>query len=27
MYIAAMGVIETVALLAMVFGMGGIPSA
>jgi V/A-type H+-transporting ATPase subunit K len=26
MYIAAMGVIETVALLAMVFGMGGIPS-
>lgn len=25
MYIAAMGVIETVALLAMVFGMGGIP--
>lgn len=27
MYIAAMGIIETVALLAMVFGMGGIPSA
>ncbi|MCU4176084.1 hypothetical protein [Carboxylicivirga sp. N1Y90] len=27
MYIAAMGVIETVALLAMVFGMGGIPGA
>ncbi|MCU4154730.1 hypothetical protein J1N10_02005 [Carboxylicivirga sp. A043] len=27
MYIAAMGVIETVALLAMVFGMGGIPAA
>ncbi|MBR8537412.1 hypothetical protein KDU71_17725 [Carboxylicivirga sediminis] len=27
MYIAAMGVIETVALLAMVFGMGAIPSA
>jgi len=26
MYIAAMGIIETVALLAMVFGMGGIPS-
>ena len=25
MYIAAMGIIETVALLAMVFGMGGIP--
>jgi V/A-type H+-transporting ATPase subunit K len=27
MYIAAMGIIETVALLAMVFGMGGIPTA
>ncbi len=27
MYIAAMGIIETVALLAMVFGMGGIPGA
>lgn len=27
MYIAAMGVIETVALLAMVFGMGAIPGA
>lgn len=27
MYIAAMGVIETVALLAMVFGMGAIPAA
>lgn len=27
MYIAAMGIVETVALLAMVFGMGGIPSA
>lgn len=26
MYIAAMGIIETVALLAMVFGMGGIPA-
>ncbi|MRT92966.1 V-type ATP synthase subunit K [Ancylomarina sp. 16SWW S1-10-2] len=26
MYIAAMGIIETVALLAMVFGMGAIPS-
>jgi V/A-type H+-transporting ATPase subunit K len=26
MYIAAMGVIETVALLAMVFGMGAIPA-
>lgn len=26
MYIAAMGIIETVALLSMVFGMGGIPS-
>lgn len=25
MYIAAMGIIETVALLAMVFGMGAIP--
>ena len=27
MYIAAMGIFETVALLAMVFGMGGIPGA
>lgn len=27
MYIAAMGVIETVALLTMVFGMGAIPGA
>jgi V/A-type H+-transporting ATPase subunit K len=27
MYIAAMGIIETVALLAMVFGMGAIPGA
>ncbi len=27
MYIAAMGVIETVALLSMVFGMGAIPGA
>lgn len=27
MYIAVLGVIETVALLAMVFGMGAIPSA
>jgi len=27
MYIGAMGIIETVALLAMVFGMGGIPGA
>lgn len=27
MYIAAMGIIETVALLAMVFGMGAIPTA
>ncbi len=27
MYIAAMGIVETVALLAMVFGMGGIPGA
>jgi V/A-type H+/Na+-transporting ATPase subunit K len=27
MYIAVMGIIETVALLAMVFGMGAIPSA
>jgi len=27
MYIAAMGIIETVALLAMVFGMGGIPGS
>ncbi len=27
MYIATMGIIETVALLAMVFGMGGIPSS
>lgn len=26
MYIAALGIIETVALLAMVFGMGNIPS-
>ena len=26
MYVAAMGVIETVALLAMVFGMGAIPA-
>ena len=26
MYIAVMGIIETVALLAMVFGMGAIPS-
>jgi V/A-type H+-transporting ATPase subunit K len=26
MYIAAMGIIETVALLAMVFGIGGIPA-
>ncbi len=26
MYIAAMGIIETVALLAMVFGMGAIPT-
>nr|WP_319401155.1 hypothetical protein [uncultured Carboxylicivirga sp.] len=27
MYIAAMGIIETVALLSMVFGMGAIPAA
>ena len=27
MYIAAMGIIETVALLSMVFGMGAIPGA
>lgn len=27
MYIAVMGIIETVALLAMVFGMGAIPGA
>lgn len=27
MYIAVMGIIETVALLAMVFGMGAIPNA
>lgn len=27
MYIAAMGIIETVALLAMVFGMGAIPGS
>jgi V/A-type H+-transporting ATPase subunit K len=27
MYIAAMGILETVALLAMVFGMGAIPAA
>ena len=27
MYIAAMGIIETVALLSMVFGMGAVPSA
>lgn len=27
MYIAAMGIIETVALLAMVFGMGAIPQS
>ena len=27
MYIASMGIIETVALLAMVFGMGAIPGA